>query len=155
MFLLQHATDEPYLFYCADQTDFVFLSRLAYRLRRQLLVPDVIVDFVREDEKLFVAVENIGRGPAHHVSTTFEPALRGVRGSVEVSELALFEHLSFLAPGKEIRTFLDTSTAYFERDAPTQITATVRFENDEGEHFRRSMSHDLRVYNGSATQVAQ
>lgn len=120
-----------------------------------MLVPDVIVDFVRGDEELFVTVENIGHGPAHHVSTTFEPALHGVRGSVEISELALFEHLSFLAPGKEIRTFLDTSTAYFEREAPTQITATIQFENDEGERFRRSIAHDLRVYKGSSTQVSR
>ena len=133
----------------------MFLARLAYRLRRHLLVPDVIVDFERDDEELFVTVENIGRGPAHHVSTTFEPALRGARGSVEISELALFEHIPFLAPGKEIRTLLDTTTAYFNRDDPTQVTATVQFENDEGERFRRSITHDLRVYKGSSTRVSQ
>jgi len=120
-----------------------------------LLVPDVVVDFERDDEELFVTVENIGRGPAHHVSTTFEPALRGVRGSVEISELALFEHIPFLAPGKKIRTFLDASTAYFEREAPTQITATVQFENDEGDRFQRSITHDLSVYRGSSTRVSQ
>ena len=121
-------------------------SRLAYAVRRQLCVPDVIIDFLHEDEKLFVVIENIGEGTAHRVSASFDPELWGVRGTVQVSNLPLFKHLSFLAPGKKLRTFLDVSSAYFNRDEPTLIDVTVRFEDDTGTDFKRSLTHNLSVY---------
>lgn len=62
------------------------LSHLTYVLRTQLRSPDVIVDFVYEEGKLFVLIENIGSAPAHHVSTEFEPALRGAQGTRDVSK---------------------------------------------------------------------
>jgi hypothetical protein len=126
----------------------VSFARLAYAVRRQLCVPDVIVDFVRDGEKLFVTVENIGDGPAHHVSATFDPKLRGIRGTVAVSELPLFQNLAFLAPGRELRTFLDASAAYFDRQEPTTVTATIAFENDGGEQFTRTITHNLSIYKG-------
>lgn len=117
-----------------------------YALRRHLYVPDVIVDFVQEDEKLFATIENIGKGPAHHISVSFDPTLRGVRGTVQVSDLRLFKNLSFLPPGKQVRTFVDVCPAYFDRDEPTEISVTVQFESDGGTRLKRELVHDLRIY---------
>ena len=126
------------------------LSRLAYALRRRLCVPDVIVDFVNDEENLFVTIENIGTGPAHAISVSFEPDLQGVRGTVKVSALRLFDNLSFLPPGREVRTFLDVTPAYFDRDEPTDISVTVRFENDGGTRFTRHLKHDLSVHQNTS-----
>jgi hypothetical protein len=126
----------------------VNLSHLTYVLRSHLRSPDVIVDFACEKAKLFVVIKNIGDGPAHHVSTEFEPELQGAQGTRDVSALPLFEHLAFLAPEREIRVFVDTVSAYLGRDAPTKISATVRFEDDGGTRHERTICHDLRVYRG-------
>jgi hypothetical protein len=122
------------------------LSRLAYAIRRCLRVPDVIVDFLCEDETLFVAVQNIGDGPAHHVSVSFTPEVSGIHGTTVISDLPLFRSLSFLPPGKEIRTPLDPVREYFDRDAPTQIETVIRFESDSGVALSRSIEHDLSIY---------
>ena len=122
------------------------LSRLAYVLRSRLHPPDVIVDVVHEDGLLFVVLQNIGTGPAENVSVTFMPDLHALRGTVALSELALFRDLPFLPPGKSIRAFLDVGPAYFAREAPTRFTTTVRFQSEHGASFRRMSTHDLTVY---------
>ena len=124
----------------------MLLARLAYALRRHLCPPDVIVDFIHEDGLLFVAVKNIGDGPAECVSVRFKPALTGIHGRVTISELALFNRLSFLPPGKEIRAFVDGARVYFEREAPTEITTSIRFEDEHGTAFHRTTTHDLSIY---------
>lgn len=122
------------------------LSRFFYAARRHVCVPDVIVDFLCEDELLFVSVQNIGDGPAHHVSVSFTPEVTGLHGTTSVSNLSLFQHLSFLPPGREIRTPLDPVTEYFERGAPTQIETVIEFSTDTGETLSRCIEHDLRVH---------
>ena len=125
------------------------LSRFVYAVRRHLCVPDVIVDFLCDDEILFVAVENIGDGPAHHVSVSFKPEVSGIHGETVISNLSLFQCLSFLPPGKEIRTPVDPVQEYFDREAPTQIQSIIHFESDTGATLSRSIEHDLRIYDTS------
>lgn len=124
----------------------MLFSRLASLLRGLLRAPDVIVDFVFEDGLLFVAVKNTGDGPARKVSVQFDPPLRGVGGTVDVSALALFQNIEFLAPHREIRAFLDVGEAYFRRAEPTRISVTIRFQDDDGTEHCRSITHDLSIY---------
>jgi len=111
----------------------------------------VIVDFVQEEEKLFVTIENIGQGPAHNISVSFDPELRGIRGTVQVSSLTLFKSLDFLPPGKQIRTLLDVSSGYFDRDEATDISVTIHFESDGGARLQRTLNHDLRIFRGTTS----
>ncbi len=108
--------------------------------------PDVIVDFVFEDGMLFVAVQNIGAEPAQRVHTTFEPAFKGLGGTASISELPLFANIEFLAPGRAIRTLLDSSAAYFARREPEQITATISYCDRSGNSFSCAIRHDLAIY---------
>lgn len=133
----------------------VGVSQFAYSVRRHLCVPDVIVDFLCEDETLFITVENIGEGPAHHVSVSFEPEVSGIHGETVISDLSLFQCLSFLPPGKAIRTPLDPVQEYFDREAPTQIQTVIYFESDTGATLSRSIEHDLRVYDTSTRTLHQ
>lgn len=124
----------------------MLLSRLAYALRSRLCPPNVIVDILWEDGLLFVVLKNIGAGPAEHISVTFTPDIQGLRGTVSLSSLALFQNLPFLPPDKTIRAFLDVGRAYFKREAPTRFATTVRFRSENGTLFRRSSTHELAVY---------
>lgn len=125
------------------------ISQFAYSVRRHLYVPDVIVDFLCHDKTLFIAVENIGSGPAHHVSVSFEPEISGIHGETVISDLSLFRDLSFLPPGKEIRTPLDPVQEYFDRGAPTQIETVIHFKSDTGASLSRSIAHDLKVHDST------
>lgn len=108
--------------------------------------PQVIVDFEFERGLLFVGVRNLGVRPALEVATEFDKPFRGLGGSCEMNGLRLFRRIEFLAPGKEIRTLLDTSAAYFARKEPTLLTATVSYRTATGERRRHAISHDLSIY---------
>ena len=108
--------------------------------------PEVIVDFIFEEGLFYIAVENIGNQPALKVSVRFKPKFSGVGGQVAVSALPLFENIEFLAPQKSIRTFLDTSARYFQRDEPSRITAQVSYYDRENHHYLDTIHHDLSIY---------
>jgi hypothetical protein len=63
-----------------------------------------------------------------------------------VSELPLFRNIEFLAPHKEIRTFLDGSASYFRRQEPLLITAQISYEDEAGKKYSRTIRHDLSIY---------
>jgi hypothetical protein len=106
----------------------------------------VIVDFEFERGLLFVGVRNIGAGPVLEVATEFDKPFRGLGGRREMNGLPLFERIAFLGPGKEIRTLLDASDAYFAREEPTLLTATISYRTAAGERRQHSISHDLSIY---------
>ena len=60
--------------------------------------------------------------------------------------LALFRRIEFLAPGRDLRTLLDSSAAYFGRDEPTVLTATVAYRTPGGERRNYTITHDLSIY---------
>jgi len=108
--------------------------------------PDVILDFIFDDGLLFIAVQNIGDKPAYKVSVEFDKSFRGVEGTRAVSELPLFRNIEFLAPWKEIVTFLDTSASYFARGEPTRIKATVSYRDASRRRHSAAITHDLNIY---------
>ena len=110
--------------------------------------PDVILDFIFDDGLLFIAVQNIGDKPAYKVAVQFDKPFRGVEGTRAVSELPLFRNIEFLAPWKDIVTFLDTSASYFRRGEPTRITATVSYRDAQGRKHAAAITHDLEIYRG-------
>ncbi|MFZ0061842.1 MAG: hypothetical protein WAL47_07365 [Pyrinomonadaceae bacterium] len=112
--------------------------------------PDVIVDFVFERGLFFIAVKNISEQPAYKVSVKFNEKLYGLGGTREVSALPLFRNIEFLAPQKEISTFLDSSDSYFARKQPTKVKAQISYHNAEGDKHSVSIAHDLEIYRNLA-----
>jgi hypothetical protein len=108
--------------------------------------PEVIVDFIYEEGLFFIAVENIGDKPALMVSVRFEPTFMGVGGQVAITDLPLFKKIDFLAPHKSISTFLDTITAYFQRDEPTQIAVHIYYQDQHNNQYQDIIQHDLLIY---------
>lgn len=114
---------------------------------------DVIVDFVFDEGVLYVTVANLGERPALKVSCRFEPGFNGLGGSVEISRLALFRNIEYLAPHKEIRTLVDSSAAYFARKEPTKLKVTVTYREDGGQRRQTTIAHDLGIYRDLAYVV--
>lgn len=107
---------------------------------------DVILDFEFERGLLFVAVRNLSGRPALDVQTRFDKPFKGLGGSREIDRLGLFKRIRFLAPGREIRTLVDSSAAYFARKEPTVLTATVSYRTPAGERRSHAITHDLSIY---------
>jgi hypothetical protein len=108
--------------------------------------PEVILDFIYDEGLFFISVQNISDRPAFKVKVVFEPPFKGLGGSLEVTSMPLFRNIEFLAPHKDIRTFIDTSTAYFGRGEPTQITARITFRDGKNQRYSSTIHHDLEIY---------
>ena len=108
--------------------------------------PDVILDVIFEEGVFFLAVANIGSQPALDVSVQFAKPFIGLEGTREISALPLFRRITFLAPHKTIRAYLDTSASYFARRNPAIIEATISFRDRAGERFASTVRHDVRIF---------
>ena len=106
----------------------------------------MIVDFIFDDGELFFSVENIGDAPALKVKTTFSEPIRGVMGTVAINSMALFKNIEFLAPRKSIKTFLDTSAAYFARNEPCKIAVRIAYRDPANQPHQSTVHHDLGIY---------
>ncbi len=108
--------------------------------------PEVVLDVVFEDGLLFLALANIGDAPALGVSCRFRRKLRGLGGTRDVSKLPLFDNVAFLGPGREIRTFLDSSAAFFARGEPTRVSVTTTYADASGREYKTAVEHELAIY---------
>ena len=104
------------------------------------------MDVVFEDGLFFLSVANIGDRPALDVTTTFNRKLVGLGGTKDVGALPLFRRIAYLAPGKEIRTLLDSAPSWFARSRSTALTARVAYTDPEKKPFKGTMTHDLEIY---------
>jgi hypothetical protein len=115
--------------------------------------PDVLLDVEFDRGLLFLVVANAGERPALAVQVRFERPFRGLDGTVDVSALRLFRKIEFLPAGKEIRTLLDSSAAYFARREPARLAATISFRDERGGRHERRIVHDLAIYRDLAYVV--
>ena len=107
---------------------------------------DVILDFVFDSGLLFVSIRNISNRPVFSVSVQFDQDIFGVEGTKNISTLPLFQNIETLAPQKEILTFLDTSTSYFDRGEPTDISTTISYQDSDGTSHTTTLNHNLGIY---------
>lgn len=108
--------------------------------------PDVVVEFLFDRGLLFISVRNIGARPATKISVKFDKKMIGLGGTKDISDLALFNNIEFLGPGREIITLLDASNSYFRRKQPTKISARVSYTDVEKRNYEVTINHDLEIY---------
>jgi hypothetical protein len=108
--------------------------------------PEIIIDFHVERGWLFVVLKNIGPSSAYRVITRFDQPFRGLGGQKVITEMALFRGVEFVPPGKQFLQLVDSVSAYFSRQEPLRLTATVTYANRDGQQFEDVMPHDLQVY---------
>lgn len=120
--------------------------RPRHMLDTDLCRPNVIFDFVFDRGLFFMSVQNIGETPAVKVSVEFAQRITGVDGKQNIADLPLFQNIEFLAPHKEISTFLDRSDSYFERGEPTEISVNVKFADMQGDRYNNHIRHNLEIY---------
>jgi hypothetical protein len=107
---------------------------------------DVYIDFIFEDGIIFIAIRNNSDNPVFNVKVKFNSRFTGVNGMKEISSINLFRNIEFLAPQKEIRTFLDSSESYFNRKQPTTITAHIFYKDIQRKDNEIVVKHDLEIY---------
>ncbi len=107
---------------------------------------DVYLDIIFENGLLFIVIKNNSNNPVFKVKVKFNSRILGVNGSKEITSLKLFKNIEFLAPQKEIKTFLDTSESYFSRKQPTKIMTEIFYKDIQNKNHEVVIKHDLEIY---------
>jgi len=113
---------------------------------------DVVVDFIFDRGLFFISVKNTTDKPVFNIRSVFNKKIFGVPDDkrpgqrINVATLPMFKNISFLAPHRELKTFLDTSHSYFKRKQPAKITVRYTYQNSRGFNFVNSVVHDLNIY---------
>ena len=110
--------------------------------------PYVVVDVEYVNGAFVLVMRNIGDGPAFRPRVDFSRKLVGVGGEVVVSELPIWSQLGLLAPGNNVRVFLDAAALVFRRKGSRRFRATVTYDDDSKRTHKRTYEHDLEAYLG-------
>ncbi len=95
------------------------------------MAPYVIAlfDIPFEEKMIYLVVKNIGKSTAQDVKIQFKPKLADNSGE-DISELPVFKNgITSLSPGQEIRTFVDSSSAFLfgQNDQPLTYIVKISF----------------------------
>ena len=104
-----------------------------------------IVDVLCQDELLHLVLANIADQPVLRVRAAFDRSIVDAGGR-DVTRLALFARCDFLAPGRSIRTLLDTRSGYFRRRQPARFAVTVTYRDSTNRAHEHLIRHDLSIY---------
>lgn len=112
----------------------------------------VILDVEFDRGLLFFNLKNATDQPVFNVVTKFNskifcPPASG-HSNLELGELPIFKGITFLAPKKEIRVFIDSLVSYMTRGMPMLISFTIDFDGPDGSHAHYNINHNLSIYRG-------
>lgn len=110
--------------------------------------PVVVLDLDYTDGVFELVLVNTGEEPAIDIGVKFSRKLTGLGGSRVISDLPLWNRLTMLRPGKEIRVFFDTANNVFRPGTQRKFTAKIAWQNYDGRPFQASYTHDFEAYRG-------
>jgi hypothetical protein len=106
----------------------------------------VIVDFEIDAEAVFLIIKNLGAVPALNLEIKPSASIWGLEGKKDLSQLTIFKEITYLAPLKEIKIFVDSYESFFTHLKDTSIRFKIYYKNERGKSFKLKIHHDLRIY---------
>jgi hypothetical protein len=106
----------------------------------------VIVDFDIDAENVFLTIKNLGAVPALKLRIKPLSAILGFEGKKDISKLSVFKEISYLAPLKEIKIFVDSYESFFTHLKDTSVHFRISYKNEKRRSFKMKIHHDLRIY---------
>ncbi|MEN7550302.1 hypothetical protein AAG747_20450 [Rapidithrix thailandica] len=108
--------------------------------------PEVYIDFLFEQDLLYILIKNYSHAPAFRVSVKFDQNLIGLKGTKDLSSLAIFQNIEFLAPNKELKVLIDSANGYFNSGQPTKFTTTITYYDQDKKQYKKKIKHDIIIY---------
>jgi hypothetical protein len=106
----------------------------------------VIVDFEIDAEAVFLIIKNLGARPALNLKIQPSSAILGLEGKKDISQLTIFKKISYLAPLKEIKIFVDSYESFFTHLKDPSMFFKISYKNEKQKSFKMKIHHDLRIY---------
>ncbi|MEQ9438904.1 MAG: hypothetical protein RIG62_07630 [Cyclobacteriaceae bacterium] len=108
--------------------------------------PNLFVDFVLEEDGLYLHFANASCGEAYEVSVSFSQPLLGFNRSRDLSKLRLFQHLTYMAPHKAFMIYIDDVSLFLKTLKETTIRITIEYQDAEKKAFKKEITHNLAIY---------
>jgi hypothetical protein len=106
----------------------------------------IIVDFEVDAELVFLVVKNTGRAPALNLKIKPTAAIIGLEGKTDIAKLSIFEEISYLAPGKEIKIFVDSYESFFRHLKDWLISFALNYKDERDRWHKAKITHNLEIY---------
>ena len=106
----------------------------------------VIVDFEIDAEAVFLIIRNLGAFPALKLKIRPLSAILGLEGKKDITKLYIFKEISYLAPLKEIKIFIDRYESFFTHLEDSSVYFKISYKNEKRRSFKMKIHHDLRIY---------
>ena len=106
----------------------------------------VIVDFEIDSESVFLIIKNLGAVPALKLKIKPLSAILGLEGKKDITTLSIFKEISYLAPLKEIKIFVDSYESFFTHLKDFSVYFNISYKNEKRRSFKIKIHHDLRIY---------
>src|SRR5690349_15289841 len=106
----------------------------------------IVVDFDIDSELVHIIIRNLASVAALRLRIRPSHAIIGLGGTQDLSNLNIFKEITYFAPGKEIRIFIDEHESFFTNLKSTKISFTIAFEDEFNKPIRHTIHHDLAIY---------
>jgi hypothetical protein len=106
----------------------------------------VIVDFEIDAESVFLIIKNLGAVPALKLKIRPSAPILGLEGKKDISKLSIFKKISYLAPLKEIKIFVDSYESFFRHLKGSSVRFKISYKSEKKKSFKMKIAHDLRIY---------
>lgn len=110
-------------------------------------LPEVIVDFECEEDSLFIVIANVGSSSAHRISIRCDKEIRDFRGK-RITGMDIFRRLEFLPPGRRIRLFVNSFSAYLREKQPLRLEFVITYFDRERRKQTDVIVHNLAIFRG-------
>jgi len=106
----------------------------------------IVVDFEVDAESVFISIRNLSDLPALRLRIKSSVAIQGLDGEKDISQLAIFKEISYFAPHKKIRVYVDEHESFFKHLTNTKVSFTIAYEDESARPVRHTIHHELAIY---------
>ena len=107
---------------------------------------NIVVDFEVDSEHVHLTIRNMGNSAALNLQIRPSAPIIGSGGNQDLSRLAIFKEISYFAPNKLIRIFVDEFESFFRNLKNTKISFAITWQDENGKPVKHSIHHDLVIY---------
>jgi hypothetical protein len=108
--------------------------------------PDVVVDFILEEDIFYIRFYNSSDKEVYNPIVRFNQSIMGFNSTVEISSLALFNSMNYMAPRKEFQIYIDNYRSFFKRLKNDIIKVYVQFSDARGRIYKKDITHNMAIY---------
>ena len=106
----------------------------------------IVVDFEIDAAMVFLSIRNTGDTAAINLKIKPSVPIIGLNGKKDLSELEIFKEISYMAPLKEFRIFVDSYDSFFRHLKKTQIGFNISYQDENDMSYKKKITHDLKIY---------